>query len=154
MKYSFDTSSLVEPWRRTYPPDVFPSLWEQHLPALVNNGHLRSAEEVHVELQRQDDELLEWTTLHLDMFIEVDEAVQLSVAAILAQYPNLIDVNTGRSGADPFVIALAQTSGCAVVTEEKPRSLINPKIPDVCAALGIPCMNMLQVIRDEGWTYR
>lgn len=154
MKYSFDTSSLVEPWRRTYPPDVFPSLWDQHLPALVSNGDLRSTEEVHVELQRQDDELLEWTTLHPGMFIEVDEAVQLSVAAILAEYPNLIDVNTGRSGADPFVIALAQTSGCAVVTEEKPRSLINPKIPDVCAALGVRCMNMLQVIRDEGWTYR
>jgi hypothetical protein len=154
VKYSFDTSSLVEPWRRTYPPDVFPSLWEQHLPALVGNGDLRSTEEVHIELQRQDDELLEWTTLHPGMFIEVDEAVQVSVAAILAEYPNLIDVNTGRSGADPFVIALAQTSGCAVVTEEKPRSLINPKIPDVCAALGVPCMNMLQVIRDEGWTYR
>lgn len=88
------------------------------------------------------------------LFVEVDEPVQAAVTQILAAYPKLIDANTGRSGADPFVIALAQTNGCTVVTEEKPRSIINPKIPDVCAALGVQCINMLAFIREQGWRFR
>jgi hypothetical protein len=45
-------------------------------------------------------------------------------------------------------------SGSTVVTEEKPRSLVNPKIPDVCGALGVRCINMLELIREQGWIYR
>jgi hypothetical protein len=41
-----------------------------------------------------------------------------------------------------------------VVTEEKARSVINPKIPDVCSSLGVTCINMLAVIREQGWRYR
>lgn len=81
------------------------------------------------------------------------DAVQQAVTAILAAYPNLINPHSGRSGADPFVIALADVNGCAVVTEERPRSWINPKIPDVCAALGVRCINFLEVIREQGWTF-
>jgi hypothetical protein len=108
---------------------------------------------VRVELERQDDELLAWTVQHVELFIEVDDAVQVAVTEILGTYPNLINPNTGRSGADPFVIALARHNGCAVVTEEKPRSVANPKIPDVCAAFSVPCINMIQLIREQGWTY-
>jgi hypothetical protein len=154
MIYSFDTSSLVEPWRRAYPPDVFPSLWDDHLPALVASSELRATLEVRMELERQDDDLLAWAVQQDGMFLEVDEGVQAAVTEILAAYPNLINPNSGRSGADPFVIALARVNGCAVVTEERPRSLINPKIPDVCAALGIRCINILDVIREQGWSYR
>ncbi len=28
MPYVFDTSSLIGAWFRTYPPDLFPHLWE------------------------------------------------------------------------------------------------------------------------------
>jgi hypothetical protein len=154
VRYSLDTSSLVESWRRYYPPDVFPSLWQEHLPTLVASGDLRATEEVRTELERQDDELLEWAAAQAGLFIEVDEQVQRGVRDILVTYANLVDANRGRSGADPFVIALAQVNACSVVTEEKPRSLLHPKIPDVCAGLGIACVNMLALIREQGWRYR
>lgn len=154
MKYSLDTSSFVEPWRRAYPPDVLPSLWEEHLPSLVLAGDLRATQEVRVELERQDDELLAWAVQHEGLFLEVDEPVQRAVSQILAAHLKLVNPHTGRSGADPFVIALAQVSGGTVVTEEKPRSLVNPKIPDVCGALGVRCINMLELIREQGWIYR
>jgi hypothetical protein len=109
---------------------------------------------VQVELERQDDDLLKWAAEQAGLFLEVDAALQQRVRDILAAYPNLIDPNRGRSGADPFVIALAQVNGCAVVTEEKARSVINPKIPDVCSSLGVTCINMLAVIREQGWRYR
>ena len=154
MRYSLDTSSFVEPWRRSYPPDVFPSLWEEHLPSLVSTGDVRATQEVRVELERQDDELLAWASGHQDLFLEVDEPVQRTVSGILAAHPKLINPHTGRSGADPFVVALAMVSGSTVVTEEKPRSLVNPKIPDVCGALSVRCINMLELIREQGWIYR
>ena len=155
MRYSFDTSSFVESWRRIYPRDVFPSLWDEHLPGLIASGDLRASKQVKVELERQDDELLAWANDQDDLFIEADASVQAAVSAIMASHGNLVQAHGGgRSGGDPFVIALAQVSGAIVVTEEKPRSVINPKIPDVCNALGIQCINMLGVIRQKGWTYR
>lgn len=154
MRYSLDTSALVGAWRRAYPPDVLPSLWDKHLPSLIGAGDLRATREVEIELEQQDDELLRWAQAQKDLFLEVDEPVQRSVRQILSSYPKLINPHSGRSGADPFVIALAHVRGCAVVTEEKPRSLVNPKIPDVCAAMGIRCMSFLDLIRDQGWRFR
>ena len=49
MKYSIDTSSILEGWRRHYPLDVFPGLWDQ-LDSLIADGDLRSTEEVLHEL--------------------------------------------------------------------------------------------------------
>jgi len=90
----------------------------------------------------------------LDLFVEVDQQIQAAVTSILAAYPKLVDVKSGGSGADPFVIALAQVNGWTVMTEERPRSMINPKIPDVCGALNIRCISTLGLIREQGWSYR
>ena len=39
MKYSIDTSSILDAWTRYYPPDVMPGLWKQ-LEELIDNGQL------------------------------------------------------------------------------------------------------------------
>jgi len=66
----------------------------------------------------------------------------------------LIDTRKNRSGADPFVIALAKVEGCGVVTGEKPTNHPErPKIPDVCRAIGIPCINILQLCREQKWVF-
>lgn len=152
MKYSIDTSSLVESWWRRYPPDVFPTLWENYLPQLIAAHELHASEEVHVELERQEDDVLAWSEGQPNFFIEIDGTLQTVVKAILANHANLIDARAGRSGADPFVIALAQVNDAAVVTEEQSRPT-KPRIPDVCQALGIRCLNMLDLIREEGWQF-
>jgi hypothetical protein len=153
MNYSIDTSSLVGAWRRSYPPSLLPRLWDQDLPTLIASGDLRASQEVRIELERQDDEVHEWAVAQTDLFIEVDDLVQTTVKTILARYPNLINANTGRSGADPFIIALAQANGCTVVSEEKSRPT-KPKIPDACAGFSIPCINMLDLMLQQGWSYR
>jgi hypothetical protein len=83
----------------------------------------------------------------------MSDGVQDRVSAILAAHPKLIDPRATRSGADPFVIALAQENSCAVVCEERFISIVNPRIPDVCAALGVECINLLEMMRREGWIY-
>lgn len=153
MKYSIDTSSILEGWRRHYPPDVFPGLWDQ-LDALIADGHLRSTEEVLHELERKDDELFEWAKARPAFFVDIDDVIQRSVQKLLAKYKKLLDTRKNRSGADPFVIALAGVNSCSVVSNElRTGSLNRPNIPDVCADMGIRCITLLELIREQEWQF-
>jgi hypothetical protein len=50
------------------------------------------------------------------------------------------------------VIALARMEGGTVICEER-RKPSRPHIPDVCDALGIPCIPLLDLVREQGWHY-
>jgi len=153
MEYSIDTSALMEGWHRLYPPKVFPSLWAR-LDELIEQDNLVATEEVLHELEKKDDEIYRWARQRERMFIPIDEDVQLAVQKILQGYKKLLDTRKNRSGADPFVIALASVRGCCVVTQEgKTGSLSRPNIPDVCEALHIRCVNLIQLIEEQGWVF-
>ena len=105
--------------------------------------------------RRRKDEAHEWAQAQDGFFVPMDDEIQDAVSALLAEYPRLLDTRRGRSGADPFVIALAKVRGCAVVTgEHRSGSLKRPKIPDVCLAIGGESMSLLDLIRREGWVFR
>jgi len=57
--YVIDTNALIDLWRRRYPRDVFPTLW-QKIEELIKSGELVAPQEVLSELQRQHDELYLW----------------------------------------------------------------------------------------------
>jgi Domain of unknown function (DUF4411) len=151
VRYSIDTSSLISGFRDRFPYEIIPAFWNRDLPSLVESGDLRATEEVKHELEAQDDELLAWTKEIDDLFVEVDIDIQHEVRGILRDHGRLI--HSGRSGADPFVIALARLNECAVVCEEGSGSERNPKIPDVCANVGLQCIRLLDLVREQGWTY-
>lgn len=155
MKYSIDTSALVDWWVRYYPPASFPTL-VTHVEALIAAGDLRASREVLDELQRQDDGLHEWAKDQQDFFIEDGDAVQDAVTALMDKYFNEEKPDKGIDGADPFVIGLAMTAAnppLTVVTGEKAGSKENPKIPYVCKAEGVPCIPFLGLIQAEGWKF-
>jgi hypothetical protein len=155
VRYSLDTSSLINGFRLTYPYLNFPRLWNEHIPGLIASGALRATEEVLIEVKHQDDELVQWIADYSDeLFVEVDEPIQHEVKAILKTHPGLIHARgRGHSGADPFVIALAKMHICTVVAEEGRGSAKHPKIPDVCEDLGVPCIRLADLIIAEGWIY-
>jgi len=154
VRYSIDTSGLLDGWKRYYPPELFPGVWEK-LGELVEDGALRASEEVLVELERRDDEVLAWARGQDGLLVPLDDEVQGAVAEILQLHPRLVGVGRRRSAADPFVIALARVHGCTVVTGESPTGKLNsPRIPDVCAALEIPCLRLVDLMREERWVFR
>jgi Domain of unknown function (DUF4411) len=155
MKYSLDTSGLVSGWRRHYPPENFPSLWER-FDELIKNGDLRATEEVYYEIEKQDDELLQWVKARDQLFVPIDAEIQTIVQNILIKHKKLVDDRKSRSGADPFVIALAEINGCAVITDETFSNSVEkrPHIPDVCQARGIRCINLLGLIREQRWIFK
>lgn len=156
MLYSIDTCSLIEAWRQ-FPPDIAVTLWEEQIPALIDVGDLRATREVEVELLRHDGELAAWAKVEdrAQLFVEASEEIQRDVIEILDGHQRLVDAESFRSGADPFVIALAKAEGCAVVTEERHSKQPgnNPKIPDVCDHFGIPCIDLLDLIREQDWQW-
>jgi predicted nucleic acid-binding protein len=135
VSYSIDTSALMEAWVRHYPPDVFPTLWEQ-IEKLVEAGRLLAIDEVLGELERKSDDLHDWAKQHAGMFISTDEAIMRRAAAVLKQFPSLAEPQSLRGKADPFVIALAMERNLTLVTMEHSRPT-KPRIPDVCRQLQV-----------------
>lgn len=149
--YSCDTSAFLDGWIRHYPPDTFGAVWDQ-LGRLADAGQLLFTEEVVRELERKDDGAHSWVMGRPASIIEIDDAIQDAVTALLRVHQRLLDTRKNKSGADPFVIALAQVRQCSVLTSElSTGSLERPKIPDVCAVLSsvVPCVNLIQMFRDE-----
>ena len=150
--YCFDTSVFINAWRRDYPRDVFGAFWDR-LEAMIEDGKIVAPEEVRIELERKDDEILDWTNQRRYMFVPIDIPVQEAVLTILARFPRLVDTRKNRSGADPFVVALAMVRGLAVVTYERPSgNLARPNIPDACGVLDIGCISLLEMMRRERWS--
>jgi hypothetical protein len=151
--YSIDSSALIHGWRRAYRPKNFGFVWE-HLDGLVEQSRLRASVEVYNEIQKKDDELHAWCKERKEaMFVEIDDQIQPHLARIMDAHPRLVDTAKGRSGADPFVIALAATANplMVVVSEE---NFGKTKIPDVCAAENIECINLADMIERENWDFR
>lgn len=148
--YSIDTSSLLHGWSRVYRPRNFGFVWER-LEALAAAGRLRASIEVLNEIAKKDDELFSWCKeRRAALFVELDDVCLGHVSRIMTKYPRLVDTAKGRSGGDPFVIALAATGSprMTIVTEEQPGKM---KIPDVCMAEGLRCMGLADLIENEDW---
>lgn len=153
MGYSIDTSSLIWAWRFAYPRERFPSVWA-HIENLVRSGDLKASPMVLAELERQEDDLHTWAAAKPEMFIDLDDAQQQEVREIMAAHAGIVQPGEDRVNADPFVIALARCRGLAVVSEERRSGNPNtPKIPNVCAARGVRCVNLLGLMGDLGWRF-
>ena len=150
--YSIDSSALIHGWHRVYRPKNFGFVWER-LDGLIEEGRLRASIEVLNELERKDDELFAWCKGRRErLFAEIDDECQKHVARIMKSYPRLVDTVRGRSGGDPFVIALAASTNpfMIVITEESPGK---ERIPDVCVAEKIRCLGLADMIEEENWQF-
>ena len=153
MKYCIDTSSLMDAWSRWYPPGTFPSVWER-LDSVIQKGDLISSQEVLREIERKDDTLYQWVKERQNCFMALTEEIQQQVRAILSEFPKLVDSRTGKSFADPFVVATAIVTGTVVVTGEKPTGKPNrPKIPEACERFRVGCINITEMFISENWKF-
>ncbi|MBT3801102.1 MAG: DUF4411 family protein [Bacteroidetes bacterium] len=156
-KYSIDTSAILDAWVRHYPHDIFPSFWNR-FKSLAKSQVGIATELIDHELGKKDDGCHKWFKENnlSGFFVELTDSVQNAVSDILKNpnYQRLIEDRKGAYRADPFVIALAKVEDLIVVTGEKATNNLNkPKIPDVCKDMGIECINILDLMRREGWQF-
>ena len=153
VRFSFDTSSLLNGRRDLLPPEVFTTLWA-NVEELIAVGDIRCVDIVREELERKDDAVAAWARTQDDLFVPLEPAIQAATRGVLAEHPRLTGTGGGRNAADPFVIGFARHIGATVVTEEtKSGSLAKPRIPDVCDALDVPWSNLVNFVREQRWSY-
>lgn len=149
--YCADTSSLIAAWEERYPQENFPQFWEK-LDELGAASRIFVPEAVIDETDKRSKELNKWRKDRAYSHVGYDTDIQQEARAVLESYPLLVKQTKSRFAADPFVIATAKVKGLMVLTEETPSNSVNrPKIPDVCRALGIECINLIALIRRERW---
>jgi uncharacterized protein DUF4411 len=151
--YSIDTGALINPWHKFYQPDMFGSIWKEHIPRLLAAGTLVASRQVLIEIERQEDELCEWCRGYKDHFPEVDDSTAAQVTKLMDTYEKL--TTGGRNEADPFVIALAMSRNpvLTVVAEEgggKPNSK-KQNIPYICQEQKVRCITFNAFLRETGW---
>ena len=151
--YSFDTSSLLNGRRDLLPPMTFPTLWT-NIEAMIADERIRCVDVVRDELAKREDEVFHWAKAQSELFLPLSADVQTAAREVLAGNPRLVGLGSGRSGADPFVIALARARGGVVVTEETLSGNLNrPRIPDVCDAMGVARLNLIGFVQQQGWRF-
>ena len=151
--YSVDSSALIHGWRRIYRPKNFGFVWAR-LGALIDEDRFKASVEVYNDLQKKDDELFKWCKERKDkLVVDIDENIQAHVVRIMKAHPRLVDTVKGRSGSDPFVIALAASADptMTVVTEEFAGKV---RIPDVCNAEKIDYCGLADLIERENWNFK
>lgn len=156
--YSIDTSFFMDWQARYYPLDLFPSL-NTRVEALIATSGFQAVELVLEELKAiGTPDLKTWASSHKNVFVPLGPEVQLEAATIEAKYPDLTDPKGLHQSADAYVIALAKLSDWVVVSQEtSAHEKRNPGkthyIPDVCRDLGVPCINLLGLMRREKWRF-
>lgn len=149
--FSFDTSAIINGRKDLFLPSTFSSVWDS-IQELVKSGSVAAVDEVRIELKRRYDDAYDWAKSCTGLFVPLDREVQMAAKEVLASHPRLIGMGAGsRNGADPFVIGLAIAKGGAVVTQELNSGGKNPRIPDVCKDLGVPCYSLPQFVDMQGW---
>lgn len=151
MRWCFDTSALIEPWVRLYPPDIFGPIWDL-LAKLADHGEIVAPTDVRLELEKQKDDLYSWSKDVPALFLDPDRDVMQALADVVNAHPGFMKVNSTKSGADPVVVAFAEVHGLSVVTyETMAKKEAAPKIPNVCADRGIKCVQLVDVLRASGF---
>jgi hypothetical protein len=148
-----DTNIVIDGRARRYPPDLFSRLWAC-MDSLIAAGRIVIAEEVLSELGKGDDDCHEWAKAESGLVVPATSGVVDCVQDIAKQFPDW--VSGTKNEADPWVIAHAYWREWTVVTDERwSRSPLtkNAKIPNVCAAFNVECINFLELARREGWSF-
>lgn len=147
MAYVFDSNTLIEAKNTYYSFDVCPAFWDWLL-LERERGNIMSIEAVRKELE--DPDAAAWAKANPAFFLPNDDSRLPEVSAWVMAQARFIAAAKAEflACADPRVISFALVHGHTVVTQEvaAPMSKTSVKIPDVCAALKVPCQNSFQVL--------
>lgn len=148
MTYLFDSNTFMEAARLYYSFDLAPGFWEW-LVSEPMRERIGSVEAVKDEISAGEGDLVDWAQEEApaDFWRPVSEAT-LKAATALAEWAAdpghaytqaAVDEFLGK--ADFWIVAEAMATGSTVVTREvsAPNSKKAIKIPDACAAFGVPC---------------
>ena len=159
--YILDTNVFIEAKKTIYPMDIFPVYWDT-LKSLASEGIVCSIDKVLDEIGRNEDTLTQWCKDNLtNSFFKISKTTDC-----LVNYKEIINWANGINqysitarnnfcsikSADAFLIAYVKSmpSNYILVTYEKSamNSKYSIKIPDVCSAFSLKCIDPITMLRD------
>ena len=148
-KYIIDSSSIfsqkpTELHRRT----VNRSLWGK-IDSYIKEQKIVTCSEIKDEIK--DKDLADWLKAQGCVILDIDEEIQENVIRIVTEHPRLVDFEKVKSSGDAFFIATAMKYHLTVITEENKDKLY--KIPKICEAMGVECLNIIELCSKEGWQF-
>lgn len=151
MTYCMDASALIDLGERYYPErfKLFEPIWT-HLYQGIDNGEIISVDYIRTELERRADEWRKNFLARADRMFHISQEVEAEYGGVIREIEGRgeFPVNGARarffSGADPWLVALARSTGdCVVVTSEK-KNLAGYGLRPVCDLLNVNNMNLLE----------
>jgi hypothetical protein len=151
-----DSDTLIEAKNSYYAFDLCPGFW-RFLEKSTRTGSFRSIHRVKLELEAGNDALAAWAKAQGSAFFLPESSGTTAAMTRVSTWVNSRSytpgaVSTFLGGADPWLIAQALSDGHTVVSHEvkNPTQTGKVKIPDVCAALEVPCIRTFAALRQEG----
>ena len=158
--YCIDSSALIT-MQNHYSRRLMPDLWK-YLEDLFNDGTLISHNVVFDEIvpkQGTKDSLAKWITPFKGSFQDITQEQLDLLSDILSNFPKLVDEDSEKDQADPYLIAMlvskmndlglfGKESNYVIVSAESERSSI--KIPAACRYYDIRHMTINQFFDSIG----
>lgn len=156
--FVLDANVFIQAAREYYAFDLAPAFWD-NLVDRANNGQVLSIDYVKKELERLNDELSVWAERKFgSAFASTNQQDVLECYAKIInwvqaqkQFLNYA-ISDFAKGADGWLIAYAMAKDCIVVTHEVLAIYAKKrvKIPNVCQAFNVSCMNTFEMLRILG----
>lgn len=156
-----DANVFIESKNGYYGFDINPGFWDW-LDVEQMHGHLDSIQSIYAELLEGNDELADWAKERKESgwFLQNDDEETQLIFRQIAAWVMEQEFKRGAEevflgGGDPWLIAKAKVTGATIVTQEifEPLSKRKVKIPNVCRAFGVPCINTFDLLRRNGATF-
>jgi len=152
--YAVDTNVLITLMAH-HPQDkpTYQAIWDE-IEFLIKRENIFSTMVVYDEIIRylgKNDQLKKWAISHKKrFFISPDEETWQLAQDIIKKFPDLLDkkkLQTGEPDADPFLIALAESEGATIITQER-KDLPN-RIPMVASHYRVKSIDLYEFFEER-----
>lgn len=157
--FIIDSNFFIEAHRKSYPLDVAFSFWSK-VKQLADEGKIISIDKVKNELYDKNDALEEWCKVNLPEEFFKDSSEVMTSYGLISEWansksdhysPSALSEFLNSNEADAFLVAYAlhDSGNRILVTHEvsQPEIKRKVKIPEVCNALNVTFLNVMDMFR-------
>ena len=164
--FLLDANTLIEPSKKFYSFRIAPGFWDFMQKEIVA-GNLLVLDVIAKEIFKGKDNLAGWLNATCISPLDRRSPDILASYAKVVNYILKSEAYTDRalalwsegSHADPWIVATPIARRHTVITFEQPNSSLGtspaskPKIPDVCSAFGLRCINLYQFLDYRNFSF-
>ena len=147
--YIIDTSSILSQKDTELHRRKINKTLRKYIDELIKQKRIVTCSEIMEEVK--DKDIKKWYVGLNGEILPIDDEVQTNVKKVVTSNPQLVDFKENKSSGDAFLIATTMKYGYTVITEENKTK--QKKIPFVCKNLNVPCVDIIGLCEQEGWSF-